>query len=131
MPGYVGFQLALELSNIPLVKEAVQSGANQLIAFARNLRKSGSDIVVEEDLAEVFGRGRISPQLASDFTDVVKIREYKPLHDGCEVELQSGQGPTISFRHQRYLATTIQLAFLGWTHNRKQIASMLAAAMRK
>jgi hypothetical protein len=130
MPQYFGFQLSLELSNIPTV---TQGAVAQIIAFARYLRKSGSDIVIEVDLAEVFGRGRISPQLESSFTDMVKIQGYKPLHNGCEIELHSGPGPTVAraLRDPEYLATTIQLSFLGWTHDREQIASMIASAIRK
>lgn len=132
MPGYFGVQLALELSNILPVREVVQSSAAQVINFARLLRKSGSDVVVEEDLAEVFGRGRISPKLESDFTNAVKIQRFIPLRDGCEIELHSGPGPTLSraLRDRRYMATVIQLSLLGWTHKREDLASALATAMR-
>jgi hypothetical protein len=78
----MGFQLALELSNVFPVKELVSSAASQILTFARNLRKSGSDMVVEEDLAEVFGRGKVSSELEKKFKDTVKIHTFTPLSTG-------------------------------------------------
>lgn len=92
MPGYVGFQLALELSNIFPLKELVTSTGPQLLRLARNLRKSGSDLLVEQDLAAVFGRGRIEPQLEQDFKKTVNIQKFIPVKDGAEIVLQSGIG---------------------------------------
>ena len=63
MPGYIGFQLALDLSSIFPVRALADGTASKVMALARDLRKSGSDLVVEEDLAEVFGKGKISPLL--------------------------------------------------------------------
>ena len=59
--------------------------------------------------------------------------EFISLHHGCEVELRSGPGPTISraLRDRRYLATFIQLSLLGWMHKREDLASMLASSLRK
>jgi hypothetical protein len=89
--------------------------------------------VVEADLAEIFGGAKISPQFEMSFREAVKVGQSIPLSHGCEIELQSGPGPTLSnaLRDQRYLATAIQLSLLSWTHTRKQIASMLASSMRK
>jgi hypothetical protein len=57
MPGYLGLQLSLELAQIVPIKDVIQSSAAGLWSLARNLRNSGSDISVERDLAEIFGRG--------------------------------------------------------------------------
>jgi hypothetical protein len=101
--------------------------------MARSLRKSGSDLVVEQDLAAVFGRGRIEPQLEQDFKRIVKIWEFIPVKHGAEVELQSGIGPTMSnaLHGRRLLSTTIQLSLLAWTHNREKLADLLVTCMRK
>jgi len=133
MSGYVGFQLALELSNVFPVKELALSAASQILTFARDLRKSGSDVVVEEDLAEVFGRGRVSSELEKKFKDTVNIRTFTPLSNGSHVNLDSGPGPTLirAFSDRRYLATIITLSMLGYFHNREQLATMLAQSMTK
>jgi len=57
------FQLALELSSVFPIRQAVKAMGDYILKLARDLRKSGSDLVVEEDLAEVFGRGKLSSDL--------------------------------------------------------------------
>jgi hypothetical protein len=76
MPAYVGFQLALELSSF-IPKELATAGITKLVNFARELRRSGSDIVVEEDLAEIFGRGRVSVNLEKQFKAQVQIQIFR------------------------------------------------------
>ncbi|KAH6688418.1 hypothetical protein F5X68DRAFT_255330 [Plectosphaerella plurivora] len=115
MPGYVGLQLAVELTNI---------------------LPSGSDIVVEEDLADVLGRGRVSRDMEKAFKDVVKISKFTPLYtsrDGStpEVELHSGPGPTVlrAFQDSRYFTTVLTLSMLGYYHDRVSLAMKLSAVM--
>jgi hypothetical protein len=90
-------------------------------------------VVVEEDLAEVFGRGKVSSELEKKFKDTVKIHTFTPLSTGSQIHLDSGPGPTLirAFSDQRYLATVITLSMLGYFHNREQLASMLAQSMTK
>ena len=127
------FSLALELSNVFPVRSAVELAAAQLLNFARDLRRSGSDIVVEEDLAAVFGRGRINPELEDSFKNAIKIQKFISLSHGSEIRLDSGPGPTLhrALRERRYLATVIQLSLLAWMQNREQLASMLTSCMQR
>jgi len=39
-------------------------------------------MVVEDELAEVFGRGRVSSKLEKKFKEAVKIRTFTPLSKG-------------------------------------------------
>ena len=89
------FNLVLELFNISPIRTVVESEATQLLNFAREFRKSGSDVVVEEDLAAVFGRGRINPELPDIFRDTVKVQVFVPLTRDSEIRLDSGPGPTM------------------------------------
>lgn len=58
------FALTVELARlIPPIQWALTKTGNAIMDHARELRQSGSDIVVEEDLANIFGRCRISPRL--------------------------------------------------------------------
>lgn len=127
------FSLALELSNVFPVRSVVELAAAQLLKFARDLRRSGSDIVVEEDLAAVFGRGRIVPELEDSFKNVIKIQKFISLSHGSEIRLDSGPGPTLhrALRERPYLATVIQLSLLAWMQNREQLASMLTSCMQR
>jgi hypothetical protein len=133
MPKYLGVQLAVELSNIFPVKDIVRSGISQAVSFARNLRKSGSDIVVEEDLAAVFGRGRVSTDLERLFKTQVQQLQIKPLYDGAEVELRHGPGITMrrAFQDTRYFAAVLTLSMLAYFHERSELASMIDLAMDK
>jgi len=57
-------------------------------------KSSGSDIIIEEDLVEVFGRSRINGQLASSFRAVVCKSTSTRLADG--LTLDTGAGPSVA-----------------------------------
>ena len=112
------------------------SAMKALVNFARDLQKSGSDIVVEEDLADIFGRGRIESALEAQFKlDVLADTTITPLHPKCDIQLYAGPGPTVTralrSRDQRYLSTVIQLSFLAWMHDRIDLTSSLVNSMSK
>ncbi len=133
MPLNSQFSLALELSHVFPVRAVVESAATQLLNFARDLRRSGSDIVVEEDLAAVFGRGLISSELENKFKNAVKLQTFIPLTRGGEIRLDSGPGPTMhrALRERRYLATVVQLALLAWMQSREELAMMISSCMTR
>ena len=127
------FQLSLELSKVFPIGKGVEAVTSQILGFARDLRKSGSDIVVEADLNDVFGRGHIVPETEDKFKSVVKIQKFTELHSRSEVRLDAGPGPTVlhALRDRRQLATVIQLSFLGWTQNCQALTAALAGALTK
>ena len=117
MPLNSGFQLSVELTNVFGGAVAAVSVVKDLISFSRELKKSGSDIVVEEDLADIFGRGRVVPNLKAKFKEVILAKTgITPIHGDCVIQLQYGPGPTVNraFTDQggRYLSTVIQLSWL-------------------
>ena len=62
------FSLSLDLTwLVPLGIAA----SNAIMDLARSLKNSGSDIVIEEDLATIFGRFRIAPLMERTFRTVV------------------------------------------------------------
>lgn len=137
---YVGFQLAIELSNVLPIKELAQAGITKVVDLARTLRKSGSDIVVEEDLAAVFGRGTVSADLERKFRAVVIKRftgpeelPYTSLYNGSKIGLYGGPGPTATraLQDSTYLATVLTLSMLSYFHSRESLATMLSASMTK
>ena len=128
-----GIQLSVELTRAFPIGALIENAGIQVLDYARDLRKSGSDIVVEADLVEVFGRGKIVPEIERKFRDVVKVRKCIPLRHGCEISLDSGPGPTTlqAFRDSRYFTLIIQLSFLGWTHDRASLALAISQSMMK
>jgi len=128
MPGYNGFQLSVELTKFLPVDRLVNTGVSRLVNFAREFRQSGSDIVVEEDLAVIFGRGRISTALEQEFKGQVNIQKYTPLCRRSEVDLAEGIGPTMlrAFQEQKYFATVVTLSMLSYFHAPASLARMIS-----
>ncbi|EXJ73847.1 uncharacterized protein A1O5_03609 [Cladophialophora psammophila CBS 110553] len=133
MPTYAGFQLALELSNVLPIKDLAASAFTTLLNMARDLRNSGSDIVVEADLASIFGRGQVSLELEKAFKAKVHITKITPLCEGSEIELRTGPGPTVTraFQDVQYFATIVTLSALCYFSSREDLARMIASAMVK
>jgi hypothetical protein len=130
MPGYVGFQLTLDLAHL-FPSELASQGIAKFLDFARDLRKSGSGIVVEEDLAAIFGRGRVSTALERDFKAEVQIQQYTVLSQGSEVVLGC-LGPTMlrAIREARYFSTVVTLSMLGYFQGRESLARLISQSMR-
>ena len=127
------FALTKELTRLlPPVGWAASKAADALISHVRDLRQSGSDIVVEDDLVKVFGRCRVSSTLASSFkTLVTQSTSNVPLVDG--ILLQGGPGPTVirAFKEKPYFAMVVQLSFLVWAFDASYLATAIADGLRK
>ena len=89
---------------------------------------------MEEDLAAIFGRGRIVLSLENQFRHVVNIASFTPLHGGSEIVLDARPAATIrrALREGHiYMATAIQLSFLGFIHEETTFASVLHECMQR
>ena len=126
------FALSLELARLlPSIGRATNSAADAIMRRARDLRHSGSDIVVEEDLANVFGRCRISLTLSSSFKTVItESTSNVPLVE--RITLQGGPGPTVirALQEPPYFAMVVQLSLLVWTFHANYLATAIADALR-
>ncbi|KAK0388323.1 hypothetical protein NLU13_4568 [Sarocladium strictum] len=133
------FQLALELSNLFPARELSRSAFSAVMSLARDLRKSGSDLVIETDLAQIFGRARIDHDFEARFRGDVLLttpdKSVAQIYPGSGIHLQAGPGPTV--RHackspeKAYLASVIQLSMLAWFHQRTELASALTECIAK
>ncbi|KAL8869596.1 MAG: hypothetical protein Q9174_004158 [Haloplaca sp. 1 TL-2023] len=127
------FALTVELTRLlPQFGWAATKAGNAIMSRARELRHSGSDIVVEEDLAGVFGRCTISPTLTSSFkTIVARSNSSTSLLEGIVV--QGGPGPTVlrALQEPPYFAMVIQLSLLAWAFETNYLATAIADALRK
>ncbi|PMD49342.1 uncharacterized protein K444DRAFT_549622 [Hyaloscypha bicolor E] len=128
----IQMQLSVELTNA-FGAVAAALPWKKILDLGRDLRKSGSDIVVEEDLANVFGRGKIVHALENRFKHSINDTKIVPLHPTCSISLQSGPGPTVTRamrgQDRRYMSTVIQLSFLGAVCNRTELATALTECM--
>ena len=84
------FQLSRELSNIfpigSIVRHLSGSAYGQIMSFARELRKSGSDLLIEEDLAAIFGRARFTREVEDVFKKNV-LRDTATLKSATPIKL--------------------------------------------
>ena len=133
MPFSNQFALSLELTRLlPQIGWAADKAISRIISHARELRQSGSDIVVEEELAHVFGRCKISDTLTSSFkTIVAKSNSNVPLLEA--ITLSGGPGPTVirAFQETPYFAMVVQISLLVWTFDSRYLATALTEALRK
>ncbi len=128
------FHLSLELSHVFPIREVVKSSYNTLLRFAHDLQKSGSDIVVEEDLAAIFGRGRVNSETVKKFKqNILQNAPFVSLYKDCEIGLDTRPGPTVSRaiqdKDRGYLSTVTQLSMLGWMQDGEALAIALAEGM--
>ena len=133
MPFQNQFALSLEVTRLVPTTLILEKAYQKVLSLARNLRNSGSDIVIEEDLAEVFGKCRISPQLEASFSTVTK-KEGTKIHKLCEgMNLVEGVGPTVgrSLKHAPYFSTVVQLSLLTWVAPGRFLASAISNALHK
>lgn len=133
MPIPSQFSLSLELTKLLPAQAALTYGVDAIVSLARELRRSGSDFLVEEDLAAIFSRGRVVPSLETHFRDVVKVASFTPLHAGSEIILDAGPGPTVrrALKDRYYMATVIQLSCLAFLHETTSLAAAMVESMRK
>jgi hypothetical protein len=126
------FSLSLELTRLLPVRSITDQAAQAFMNYARQLYHSGSDVIVEEDLVQIFGRSKISTTLGSSFKTVVaESTSSASLWEG--IMLQAGPGPTVarSLRETPYFAMVVQLSLLTWSYEAAYVATGLADALQK
>lgn len=131
MPVSTQFNLSVELSKVLPLRAAITYTADSLVKLVRELRRSGSDFLVEEDLAAIFGRVRIEPSMENDFRRVVGNPSFTVYHVEGPIILDPGPGPTLAraLKDRYYMASVIQLSFLLWMHEETTLATALTESM--
>ena len=131
MASSFGLQFAFELTKVFPIKDAVQYTGNRILEFARALRKTNSDIVVEEDLAQLVGQLRIDPSFEQGFREAVRKQNVASLPNVDEVYLSQGAGPTVQngLKDRRYMSAIIQLSMMCSVHSCPDVANMLTNTM--
>ena len=112
-----------------------------MLQYARDLRKAGSDIVVEQDLADAFGRVRLSSEIEIPFRDIVKYEDLRPISAGGEggslsdIALKAGAGPTVrhalASENRAYINTVVQLSLLAATQHRQSLAAAISESLEQ
>ena len=121
--------MSLELSKA--IPPTVNAASNGLLQLVRTFQNSGSNVVTEHDLAEVFGRNFIEPHFASTFRTAIKVSIIHKLSNIAELVLEAGAGPTVqrAVKDSSYFPTIVQLSLLLWPHEIKDLALGLVKAL--
>lgn len=131
MPLATQLSLSLELAKVFPLCETLTNGVEQLANLVRALKRNGSDFLVEEDLADIFGRGNIESSLEKDFRAVVKTISFRSLYPVSPISLDASPGATLgrAFKEPFYMSCVIQLSFLAWMHEETTLAATLVESM--
>ena len=128
------FALSLEITRLLPISTITETTALAVYKLARGLRNSGSDIIVEQDLAEAFGRCRITHEIERSFRTIVGKSSGTTSFSG-EILLQRGPGPTVTRAlvsgQVPYLSCLVQCSFLSWVHDKHSLASAIVQALEK
>ena len=128
------FALSLEITRLLPISTITETTAKAVYNLARGLQNSGSDIIVEQDLAEVFGRCRITHEIERSFRTIVGKSSGMTSLNG-EILLQRGPGPTVTralvSSEAPYLNCLVQCSCLSWVHNKQSLASGIVQALEK
>ena len=127
------FSLSLELTKFIPFGSVITNASRGVLHLMRELQDSGSDMITEADLAEVFGRNRIDGKFESTFRTAVKKSVIHKVSEIAELVLEAGAGPTVrrSLSEPAYFSTILQLSLLTYTHDLSQLARCLAKALEK
>lgn len=133
MPIESQFSLSLELTKFVPLGPIASALGHGVLALARDLRNTGSDLLVEEDLVAIFGRNRIESQFESSFKTVVRESTSKQLATSLDIFLNAGAGPTVrhSLRDSRYFSTIVQLSLLTSVYDTGSLAGGLSSALAR
>jgi len=95
--------------------------------LATNLLKSGSDIVIEQCLADVLGKCIFDSGFERSFKDTIAKQEYTELFNPLRLLLRSGPGPTAqrALKNPAYLPMVAQLSLLCFTQEVESLAEGL------
>lgn len=125
------FAVSYELSRLVPVAPIINLGSRALLELVRDFQSSGSNLVTEQDLAEVFGRSYIDTHFASTFKTAVNKSNIQRLAGIVEIVLEVGAGPTVqhAVKDAPFFSMVVQLSLLLWAHNVTSLATSLALAL--
>jgi hypothetical protein len=126
------FSLSLELTRLPDVVPAIANTFSKVIEVAREFRKSGSDIIIEHDLAMIFIQNRIDPKFEETFKEAIVPNDIASVFRDLPISLMRGPGPTVrrALNDPVYFPMVVQLSMLCATQEATSLAEGLCEAFR-
>ena len=128
MPWSNQFSLSLELTRV-LGPSTITQASNAVMNLARSLQNTGSDVVMEQDLGEVFSRFLIEESFELEFRERTRsVASVNKISDLVPFALQAGPGPTVqrAMKEPAFMPMVIHLSMLGATHDYASVAEALS-----
>lgn len=103
------FGAALKLARALQVRPLSLCDQAPAFLLLTQIQSSGSDIVVEADVVEIFGYSHITPILSSSFRTAVSL-PHEPEELIAGISLFRGPGPTVlrALKNEAYFSTIVQ-----------------------
>lgn len=127
------FSLSLELTRA-LGPASINHAADSIVEFARGLQRTGSDFIIEEDLAAIFARFHIQPQFLEEFKQItVADAKVSKISDFIPIALQAGPGPTVqrALRDPAFMPMIVHLSMFAATHELEPFSDALSEILVK
>ena len=127
------FSLSLELTRI-LGPATVSHAGRSLVQFARSLQRTGSDFIMEEDLATLFSRFHVDTGFVEEFkqrtlanTSISKMSDFLP------VALQAGPGPSLqrAIKDPAFMPMVVHLSMFAATHELDSFSEALSEILAR
>ena len=125
------FALSVELSRLVPIPSMASIASSALLDLVRDFRSSGSDFITEIDLAEVFGRCYIAPELAGGFKTLIQRSTRAKLTGIVELVLEAGAGPSVQYglKNEELFRMIVQVSLLAYTHDLPTLTTSLAKSL--
>ena len=123
------FSLSVELTRVQPLKFLADNIGSATVALLRNFQNSGSDVLAENDVAELFRCHQIDENMAKVFREAIVHPQssiwtsWRPLFE--RLFLDSQPGPTVvrALGQREYFPMVIECSFLAWIHERRSLAT--------
>ncbi|KAL9636824.1 MAG: hypothetical protein Q9204_002106, partial [Flavoplaca sp. TL-2023a] len=123
------FSLSLELTRLQPLQFLSDNIGNATVNLLRNFQNSGSDVLAENDLAELFKCHQIDENMAKIFEEAI-VRPQSPIWTSVRpllerVRLDNRPGPTVAraLKQRDYFPMVVECSFLAWIHERRSLAT--------
>ena len=123
------FSLSLELTRLQPLQFLSDNIGKATVDLLRRFQNSGSDVLAENDLAELFRCHQIDENMAKIFEEAI-VRPQSPIWTSFRpllerVRLDNRPGPTVvrALKQRDYFPMVVECSFLAWIHERRSLAT--------
>ena len=124
--------LSLEVTRALGPAALAQSG-HTLVKWARAIQRNSSDILIEQDLGDLFSPFHIDPDFADEFKErTLSLNQVKTISKYFPIALQAGPGATVqrALKDPAFMPMIIHLSMFGAMHEVSSFAEAVSEVLR-